>query len=45
MDSDLWARVKDIFINAVALEGDKRENYIAETCGNNDELKREVLSL
>ncbi len=45
MDSDLWARVKDIFINAVALQGDKREEYIEKTCGSNDELKGEVISL
>lgn len=45
MDSDLWERVKDIFIIAVSLEKEKRDKYIKDACGNNEALKQEIKSL
>ena len=45
MTPELWQRVKPIFFRASELEGDARQRYVDEACGNDAELKREVDSL
>jgi Tol biopolymer transport system component len=40
-----WPRVGDVFEGARALPADRQPAYLAETCGGNEALRREVESL
>lgn len=40
-----WTKVKDIFEQARQLDGDQRERYLGNACGDDDELLDEVRSL
>jgi eukaryotic-like serine/threonine-protein kinase len=42
---DDWLRAKELFASARALPAAEREAYLAEACGGNDVLRREVESL
>ncbi len=44
-DDSSWKQIKQIFSEALELEGEKRDPFIREACGNDDELINEVLSL
>lgn len=43
--SSRWQEMWDIFHAAVELPADERHAYLADTCGSNDELRREIESL
>ena len=43
--TDLARRVQDIFESAVELPAAKREVYIEQSCGNDEQLKQQVLTL
>ncbi|MCI0390627.1 MAG: hypothetical protein MOB07_17920 [Acidobacteria bacterium] len=45
MDAKLWGQIKEIHDRALDLRGDMRESFLAETCGDDDDLRREVESL
>ena len=40
-----WQKLKEIFHDALELERDEREEYLNQVCGENEDLKKEVLSL
>lgn len=40
-----WNQVKEIFSNALELDGEVRAKYIRDACGNDENLLKEVLSL
>ena len=40
-----WQKLKNIFSEALELEDDEREAYIDKSCGEDEKLKEEVLSL
>src|SRR5664279_1986133 len=40
-----WSEVRAMFESALALEGREREQFLAEECGTNEELRREVEEL
>ena len=42
---DHWPRLKEVFAEARALPADLRAAYLAEACGGNEALRREVESL
>ena len=43
--SDRHERLQEIFLAARALEGDERERYLQEACGEDRELRREIDAL
>src|SRR5262245_44530812 len=45
MDAKLWVQIKEVYNRALDLGGDEREGFLAETCGDDDYLRREVQSL
>ncbi len=45
MDSALWQRVEELFDAALAQPAGERERFLAETCGGDDDLRAEILSL
>src|SRR5688500_4038025 len=45
MESEKWEQVKDIFDAALRRTSDGREQFLAEACQGDDELRREVQSL
>lgn len=45
MNPDRWKKIKTIFNKALELEGAKREVYLNEACGEDENLKKEVVSL
>ncbi|MDX1740361.1 MAG: hypothetical protein R3178_03670, partial [Rhodothermales bacterium] len=45
MDPDRWRLIQDIFLEAVELEGDVRQRFLEETCGDDYLLRSEVDSL
>ncbi len=42
MPHDKWLQIKDIFNSALEYSGEERENYLAEACSSDKELRREV---
>src|SRR5262245_11005718 len=45
MDAKRWGQIKEIYDRALDLCGDERESFLAEACGGDDDLRREVESL
>ncbi|MEL7449141.1 MAG: serine/threonine-protein kinase [Pseudomonadota bacterium] len=45
MTAETWARLETIFNTAFELDGEERERYLAEACGDDVALRREVESL
>jgi serine/threonine protein kinase len=45
MTSDRWNRIEEIFQRALELPGSERSEYVAHTCGDDEELRSEVESL
>src|SRR5688572_2700056 len=45
MDANTWARVKDIFSEAVVLTADERRRHLDAVCNGDSELRREVEAL
>jgi len=45
MDAKQWGQIKEIYDRAVDLCSDERESFLAEACGNDTEMRREVESL
>ena len=44
-DPGAWARIQDILVDALELEGSERQAFLDRECGNDAGLRREVLSL
>src|SRR5215470_13865857 len=45
MDANRWKQIKEVYDRALDLRGDERESFLAEACGDDDDLRREVESL
>jgi len=45
MDANRWKKIKEVYDRALDLGGDEREGLLAEACGDDDDLRREVESL
>jgi len=45
LNQEKLLKVKNIFEQALEIDSDKRDKFINEHCGNDDEIKNEVLSL
>ncbi len=45
MEREKWEQVKEIFDAALQHAPDEREQFLAENCGDDDELRREIQSL
>jgi len=45
MTPERWAQIKEVFTNAAELQEEARAAYIAEACGADEDLRREVESL
>ena len=45
MDAELWKQVDEMLDAALELPPAEREGYVATACGDNEELRHEVLSL
>jgi serine/threonine-protein kinase len=45
MDANRWMKIKEVYDRALDLRGDEREGFLAEACGDDDDLYREVQSL
>jgi len=45
MDANRWKQIKEVYDRALDLGGDERESFLAEACGDDDDLRREVESL
>ena len=45
MTPERWAQVKEIFHSAIELDETHRQDYLARTCGQDEDLRREVESL
>jgi Tol biopolymer transport system component len=45
MDAKLWGQIKEIYDRALDLRGDERERFLAEACGDDANLRRDVESL
>jgi eukaryotic-like serine/threonine-protein kinase len=45
MDAIRWGQIKEIYDRALDLSGDERGGFLAEACGGDDDLRREVESL
>src|SRR5262245_21668226 len=45
MDAKRWNQIKEVYDRALDLGGDERDGYLAEACGDDDDLRREVESL
>jgi serine/threonine protein kinase len=45
MTPELWQRLKPLYQAAIEKPDEQRARFIAEVCGNDDELKRELVAL
>src|SRR5262250_1449797 len=45
MDVNRWNQIKEVYDRALDLCGDEREGFIAEACGDDYDLRREIESL
>ncbi len=45
MDAKRWKQIKEIYDGALDLRDDERASFLAEACGGDDDLRREVESL
>src|SRR5262245_22860622 len=45
MDAKRWGQIKEIYDRALDLRDEEREGFLAEACGGDDDLRREVESL
>jgi len=45
MDAKRWKQIKEVYDRALDLGGEERESLLAEACGDDDDLRREVESL
>src|SRR5262245_39799902 len=45
MDANRWKKIKEVYDRALDLCGDEREGFLAEVCGDDADLRREVESL
>ncbi len=45
MTPELWQSAKDVFARATELPAARREDFVAEACGSNQELRQEITSL
>ncbi len=45
MDAKRWKQIKEVYDRSLDLSGDERESLLAEACGDDDDLRREVESL
>src|SRR5262245_30782981 len=45
MDAKQWGQIKEIYDRALDLYGEERDSFLAEACGEDDDLRREVESL
>src|SRR5215510_4777690 len=45
MDANRWKQIKEVYDRALDLSRDERESFLAEACGNDDNLRHEVESL
>ncbi|HKQ75815.1 MAG TPA: protein kinase [Blastocatellia bacterium] len=45
MDAKLWGQIKDIYDRALDLRDEEREDFLAEACGDDGDLRNEVESL
>src|SRR5215213_1485915 len=45
MSPERWREIEDVFQAAVELPSDARAQFLAERCGTDEDLKREVLKL
>src|SRR5262245_56391404 len=45
MDANRWKKIKEVYDRALDLSGDEREGFLAEACGDDDDLRCEVESL
>lgn len=45
LNKEQFEKVKELFDEALSLKSDKRDKFLNENCGGDDELKKEVLAL
>src|SRR5262245_18231022 len=45
MDAKRWGQIKEIYDRALDLSREEREGFLADACGDDDDLRREVESL
>ncbi len=45
MDAIRWKQIKEVYDRALDLCGNERDGFLAEACGDDDDLRREVESL
>src|SRR5215813_1647443 len=45
MEAKRWGQIKEVYDRALDLRGDEREDFLAEACAGDDDLRREVESL
>ncbi len=45
MTPELWKRIEEIYHTAAELDGADRDSFLARTCADDDELRRNVDSL
>jgi len=45
MDANRWKKIKEVYDRALDLSGDAREGFLAEACGDDEDMRREVESL
>jgi len=45
MTPDRWTDVQDLFLEALQRPADQRKDFVADACGDDDDLRQEVLSL
>src|SRR5262245_22952708 len=45
MDAKRWGQIKEVYDHALDLGGEERESFLAETCADDADLRREVESL
>src|SRR5678816_2224016 len=45
MTPEEWAQINDVFHLAREQPGDRREDYVREACGGNEQIRRQVLAL
>src|SRR5688572_18284981 len=45
LDTEAWRRINDLFHRALEQPADQRDAFLADSCGGDDALRREVESL
>jgi len=45
MDANRWKKIKEVYDRALDLRDEERAGFLAEACGDDDDLRREVQSL